>query len=224
MEYAKNESQKILDSFEKENISFSSLINFLQRTVPDFGKTYNLYLNDGAGVNVSANHKLNEVAFQRNLSSRMSLGGGGHFTHTYTNTESLQKNRELVEKLRTSKASITTIAATAAIAAAGFYATGVLLPWAVTCTAISVIASTAAAGLSLALTNYDKEMSKINKGFSTLSATITLGHSLGKTAKAILLTLTTTAAPLSWAFPAVLALIATSTAINAWIDASKKGI
>ncbi|PPE06692.1 hypothetical protein [Mesoplasma corruscae] len=37
----------------------------------------------------------------------------------------------------------------------------------------------------------------------------------------ILITLTIAVTPLSWAFPAVLALITTATTIIAWIDASK---
>ncbi|PPE06329.1 hypothetical protein [Mesoplasma corruscae] len=220
IEYAKNESRKILDHFKGENINFSTLINYLQTTVTEFGITYNLYINGIDSVNSLPNHKLNRIAFEPTLGGSI---GGGHISSPHTPTDSLERINKIVKDLKIVKTALTTTSAAAAIAAAGFYAAaipsaGISINWAISCTVISAVTATAANGVSLALLKYDESMSNIKKGASALIATLSIGHVLGDTTKAILRTVSLSLTPISWAFPPVLALIDAIAAVIELID------
>ncbi|PPE04554.1 hypothetical protein EELLY_v1c02340 [Entomoplasma ellychniae] len=226
IEYAKNESRKILDHFKGENINFSALINYLQTTVTEFGRTYNLYINGIKGVNALPNHKLNKIAFEPTLGGGI---GGGHISPPYTPTDSLEGIHKLVKELKIVKTALVTASAAAAIAAAGFYAAavvsfGISVNWAIGCTAISAATAAAVEGfLALALVKYDESMSNIKKGASAIAATLSIGRVLGSTTKTIPMTASLSLTPISWEFPPFLALIGTIAAVIELIDVVVRG-
>ncbi|AGY41366.1 hypothetical protein mflW37_2990 [Mesoplasma florum W37] len=215
-QFAQEESLKILEKFKKEKTDLTNAIDYLKDKNSEFEKTYESALNE------NINQNMNQKSFDNLNKTNEILSRNSLKTETFSLSANLEKNKELVKKLRLAKITFATASATAAVAAAGFYAAawwfGITLPWAVGCTTASAFCGTAAGGISLALLKYDKKMSDLDKASSAVSGAISLAHVLSKTTTAILYTLTASVTPLTWCFPALLSVISVAGAVTAWIS------
>ncbi len=137
----------------------------------------------------------------------------------------LDKLNKLVNDLKISKVTFTSVSAAAAIASAAFWATawwfGATIPWAVGSSVASALAGGIASGISIALIKYDEELNKWKKSGGALTAIYSLGHIFYRILNPLLIGATATAAATSWAFPGILAIIPITGSILAWINLYK---
>lgn len=129
---------------------------------------------------------------------------------------------QYVHNIKIARTTFATISATAAVAAAGFWAVawwfGFSTPFAVTCTLASAFSGGIAAAISIAQVIYDKQLRGIDKFVISLFAIYKLGHIFYATLNPILIGANVSAYSMSWAFPAILAIVPVVSAVLVWIN------
>lgn len=202
IEFAKQKTDIYVTKFKNQNFNLNQIINTLSKINSKFAQNYNNALT-------AKNNLLNNKAYY----SR-SLG--------LLKDASFSSLESYVYNLKIAKTTFTTISAAAAISAAGFWAAawwfGISIPWAIGSTAVSALAGGIAAGISITLVKYDNELSGIDKATISAAATYKLGHIFYAVLKPLLIGSGATATSLSWAFPAVIAIVPLVSAILAWIN------
>lgn len=204
-----NKIRKIILDSKNENLNLNQLICKISKESQQFKNTYT---------------KIQKQVI--NTKSFSSIENKKNSKSLNFSQEEFDKLKKLVNDLKISKVTFTTISATAAVAAAGFYAAaivsfGATIPWAVGCTTISVVSGGVAAGISIALVQYDEELTKWQKTGSSFSAIFNLGHIFYRILNPLLIGATATITATSWAFPAALALIPITASILSWINLYK---
>lgn len=209
--YAKNKANDYIEMFQNKNFNLDQMIEYLSTENLEFRNNYNKILQE---QNNFINQQLKQ-AKDTNILDVKVLDAQQDFATLDAH----------VRDLSIAKATITTMAATAAVAAAAFWAAawffGISVPWATDCTAISIFLGGIVAGLNIAIELYDKTLNNLDKMFLSGEAVINLGAMFGRIAWKVLVTATTTATALSWAFPAVMALIPIFSATMEWIKLYK---
>ncbi|WP_339020623.1 hypothetical protein [Spiroplasma endosymbiont of Atherix ibis] len=169
LQKAKEESEKLINEFIKQDISLYKALDFIKDKYPQFKEEYNKQISAYKEKNYSElnNLYLEETQLKNSYKEAFNYLNNSENVEKYNTLFSsvYQKNRELVSRLKTAKISFVTLTAAAAVAAAGFYVAapwtfGATIPWAAGCTAISICSGLVTAGLSSALLAYNKETGK----------------------------------------------------------------
>lgn len=200
-----DEIAKITSEAKNQNLNLNQLINKISSQSVDFKNIYQQ----------SQQKKLTFNDFKTNE----------HINNVKFSEAELDKLNKLVNDLKISKVTFTTISATAAVASAAFWATawwfGATIPWAVGCSVASALAGGIASGISIALIKYDEALDKWQKAGGALTSTYNLGHIFYRILNPLLIGASATATATSWAFPGILAIIPITGSILAWINLYK---
>ncbi len=141
MKKVQEKSSEYITRFENQNLSFNEITNVLLNENSDFKENYNNILKE----QVQKNNSKNSVQNLKILDT------------TWNEYEKLQTQ---IPQLRKDATIFTSISVAAAIAATGFYAAawffGITLPWAIGCTAISVLAGVGSEYFNITLYHYDQ--------------------------------------------------------------------
>lgn len=202
IKYAQDKANNYINNFQKQNLNLNQIIKTLSKDSPQFAKSYNSGLNK------------KDSGVKTNLILKNNLG--------LLKDTSFSSLENYVYNLKIAKTTFISVSATAAIAAAGFWAAawwfGVSIPWAVGSTTASALAGGIAAGINIALVKYDNELSGIDKAAISFASIYKLGHIFYAVLNPLLIGSSATATSLSWAFPAILSIIPVASAILAWIN------
>ncbi|MBE4704150.1 hypothetical protein [Spiroplasma platyhelix] len=204
--YAQKKANEYIQLFQNQNFDLNQIIEYLSTENSNFKENYHKSLQNQSNI------INNQISSTTNVT-------------TFSDAQDFAKLETFVKNLRIEKAIFTTITATSAIAAAGFWAAawwfGISIPWAIACTTISTVSGGITTALNGALVEYDKELSKIDKAIIWGSMIYYLGHIFYKFAYITLIAGATTVTATSWAFPAVLALVPVISTISTWISVYK---
>ncbi len=201
--------QQIINEAKNNNLNLEQLI---KKISIDSKKFKNSYSEIKSQINNANLHSY--IENQNSLKS---------FNYSQTEPDKLNK---LVNHLKISKVTFITTSATAAVAAAGFYAAapltfGATVPWAVGCTTVSAVSGSVAASISIALVKYDDALSDWQTARGSMGAIVNLGTIFYRVLNPILIGATATITATSWAFPAAFALIPIMGSILTWINLYK---
>lgn len=205
---------------------------FLNETNAIMKRSKNNHFNLNQLVeNIRTKHqKFNQYFSANDLTHESKSFSDLHFDHDHNlinywsySSNDFNQLEKLVNDLKISRVTFTTISATSAIAAAGFWAAapfsfGATVPWATACTVITSVSGGVAAGLNIALIKYDQELSQLSKVGKAFTSVYYLGHIFYRTLKPLLIGVSVSIGATSWAFPAALALLPIAGSILAWIE------
>lgn len=236
VEYNLNQMQKNI-SYEKNSIelgiankdNFNKIIQFIKKknddNIAEF-KNSNFNINQLI-MHISNQHSNFKLIYQ-NPTKYFSVGNlnfENKINDFFSNTKDVDSLKKHVHNLKISKTTLTTISATAAIAAAGFWAAawwfGISIPWAVASTIASTLTATASSSISIVLVKYDQELNKFVKVGTVFGSVFSLGHIFYNVLNPVFIGLATAATAVSWAIPTISVVVGISNAILAWISLYK---
>lgn len=209
IKFIRQNNNKNINKFKSDNYDLKLLQKYLCETNDQYKSVYQ---------NPTQFLKENNLNFENAAEKINSI-------KVFSDTNNLEWLKNHVNKLKVYKVTFATLSATAAVAAAGFWAAawwfGISIPWAVGATLASTLTGAAASGITIALVKYDQEMDRLVKAGSIFGATFSLGHIFYSILNPIFVGLSASATAVSWAFPAVLAVVGIAVAVLAWISLYK---
>lgn len=212
LKLAQQKASEYIEKFKDQSFNLQQLINVLSNDNSQFKDEYEKQVNQAQqkqSLNLSNTNQNNHLSCKNSL-----------LKSSNNDIEALKKK---IKKLKIAKTAFITISASAAIAAAGFWAAapwtiGATIPWAVGCTEISVASGFVSSSLSFSIIKADEQMPGWEKFTSALTSTYFIGHIFYKILYPILISLNVTLTVTSWVFPVVLSLIPITSSIIAWIS------
>ncbi|AUB31628.1 hypothetical protein [Spiroplasma floricola] len=212
IEKAREESMRYFDNIKKNNLSLEQINRNLAEITTKYENKYQSEIANFRESNNKESKNINQINNSQNFYISRSSG-------SYEDAKRLLSDFE--KKLAITQNTLSTLAVTAGIAAAGFWAAswwfGISIPWAVAATAIS-----ASLGVSSAGIGFYRQKNNLNPNIlSAVSWALnirTIATSFKEIVYPVLIISETTVTSSSWAVPATFAAIGLISVIFAWVN------
>ena len=179
-----NKKQKIAYSSKYKQISSEEIIKYAQEKANSYIKIFknqdlnsdqvkNILLNENSDFKTNYNNLLQEqITNDFQLENKLKLSVK-NFETLGTIFDDYQKIQKEMPEIRRNATIFSSISIAAAVAATGFYAAawffGITLPWAIGCTAISVLSGIGSTYFNIVLYNYDQTESYLSRHIQELN-------------------------------------------------------